>query len=67
MFFSIRVYHRMLNMVLVLHGRTMLYLNSLYLLIPNSQSIPLPAWQQVICDLLLLHRPVHYCHIIDST
>lgn len=50
MFFSIRVYHRMLNMVPVLHGRTMLYLNSLYLLIPNSQSIPLPAWQQV-CSL----------------
>ena len=34
----------------VLYGRTMLYLNSLHLLIPNSQSIPLPTWQQV-CSL----------------
>ena len=41
-FFSIMVYHRMLN--IVLYSRTLLSIhflcNSLYLLIPNSQSFP---------------------------
>ena len=46
--FSSMIYYRMLNIVLVLYSRTLLFIcfiyNSLLLLIPDSQSIsPLPS------------------------
>ena len=46
-FFSIMVYHKTLNTVLMLYNRTLLFTYPIYinlhLLIPNSRSIPLPA------------------------
>ena len=61
----------------VLYSRTLLFIypmyNSLHLLIPNLESIPLLTplpWQpQVCCSLSvsLLRRQVHLCHISDAT
>ena len=68
MFFSIMIYHRILNIVLVLYNRTLMFIHfaysSLPLMIPNSQSIPhqLPQPLATIClfsvsvNLLLFHR-----------
>ena len=59
MFFSI-LYHRLFNIVCVLHWRTLLFVyspcNSLHLLIPNSQSTSPPyisPWQLQVCSLFL--------------
>ena len=45
MFFSMVVYHRILNTVPVLYSRTLLFIHPMYsswhLLTPNSQSFPL--------------------------
>ena len=45
-FFSIMVYHRILNIVPCVYSRALLFIhflfNSLHLLTSNSQSIPLP-------------------------
>ena len=62
----------------MLFSRTLLFIypvcNSLHLLIPNSQSIPLPRsppWQPQVCPLYLwvcfLFVDVYLCHILDST
>ena len=46
-FFSIMVYHKTLNTVLVLYKRMLLFIYPIYinlhLLVPNSRSIPLPT------------------------
>ena len=55
LFFSIMVYHRILNIVPYMVGSCCLFIlqnKSLHLLIPNSQSIPLLWWQEV-CFLCL--------------
>ena len=55
MFFSIMIYHRILNTVLMLSNRTLMFIHfaysSLPLMIPNSQSIPhrLPQPLTTIC------------------
>ena len=49
MFLAIMIYHRMLNIVLVLYNRTLMFIHfaysSLPLMIPNSQSVPPPLPQ----------------------
>ena len=59
-FFSITVYHRTLNIVLMLYSRILLLIpfmyDSLHLLTPASQSIPPqlpPPWQWQVCSLCL--------------
>ena len=46
MIFSIMIYHRIFNIVLVLYNRPLMFIHfaysSLPLMIPNSQSIPPP-------------------------
>ena len=60
-------------------NRTLLFIHpickSLYLLVPNFQSFPLPSHLPLgnhksnlyIYKSVLFHRYVHWCHILDST
>ena len=78
-FFSIIVYLRILSIVPVLYGRTLLLIhstcNSSYLLTKDSQSVPclicLAATSLfsmfVSLFLFLFHSYVHLYHILDST
>ena len=75
-FFSIMVYHKMLNMVPCAVGQDMLFShsghNSLHLLVPNSQpNLPF-CWQSLSLfsrsvSLFLFCRQVHLCLILDPT
>ena len=75
-FFSIMVYHKMLNMVPCAVGQDMLFIhsghNSLHLLVPNSQpNLPF-CWQSLSLfsrsvSLFLFCRQVHLCLILDPT
>ena len=77
-FFSIRVYHRIIQFP-VLYSRTLLFIhpiyNSLPLLIPDSQSFPptpssplaTTSLFSMSVSLFLFCRQVHLCHISDST
>ena len=76
LFFSIMVYPSRLDIVPVLHSRTLFIhskCNSLHLLTPNSQSIALPFplgnHKSILCgceSVSDLHH-IHLYHILDST
>ena len=65
--FSIMIYYRMLNIVLVLYSKTLLFIcfiyNSLHLLIPNSQSIsPLPFSSLATTSLISMSLSLFLFH-----
>ena len=71
-------YYRQLAQLLVLYSRILLFIhskyNSLHLQTTNSQSIPLPpqplastGLSSKSVSIILFHRQIHLCHILDST
>ena len=79
-FFSIAIYHRILNIVpAVLSNRNVWFIhsifNNLHLLILTSQSfasqpppfLAITGLFSMSCSLFLVHKEVHLCHILDST